>query len=296
MNYYASGKLLIFGEYLVLNGAKCLAIPLRFGQHLLVQNSEREDILWESWAEGEIWFSATFSENLKIKTMGDIGTSQLVSHLLRWIRSEKPHLFSKGLTFVVDADFPLKWGLGSSATLISLLAQWSGVDPFSLLEISLNGSGYDVACATQDNPIVFRRKDKETIPVSLPSEIVNKVLFVYSGKKQNTSFEVLRFQNVEISDEEIVTMNTIVESALKATSIEEWESLIEESETLLSGILEMAPIQQIEFSDYPYRIKSLGAWGGDFYMATFRDEQKARDYFISKGYTTLFNYEEIIKK
>jgi mevalonate kinase len=48
MNYYASGKLLIFGEYLVLKGAKCLAIPLRYGQKLSVEKSNQDNILWEN--------------------------------------------------------------------------------------------------------------------------------------------------------------------------------------------------------------------------------------------------------
>ena len=295
MNYYASGKLLIFGEYLVLKGAKCLAIPLRYGQQLSVEKSNQENILWESRVNGEIWFSVTFSEKLSILKMEDVLTSQLLSHLLRFIHSRKPYLFSNGLIFRVDANFPLEWGLGSSATLISLLAQWSEMNPFELLENSLSGSGYDVACATEDKPIVYQMKNRETIQVELAAEIVDKILFVYSGKKQNTSSEVLRFQDLEINFEAIETMNKIVEKAVSATHVEELEILMVESEELLSEILHLSTLQKSEFSDYPYKVKSLGAWGGDFFMATFREEKEARDYFLQKGYVTQFNFKEFIK-
>jgi mevalonate kinase len=295
MNYYASGKLLIFGEYLVLKGAKCLAIPLRYGQKLSVEKSNQDNILWESSVNKKTWFSVSFSKNLKVLNMEDVPTSQLLSHLLRFIHSNKPHLFSNGLIFRVDANFPLEWGLGSSATLISLLAQWSEIDPYELLENSLSGSGYDVACATEDKPIVYQMKNRFTNQVELATEITDKILFVYSGKKQNTSIEILRFQDLEINSESIEIMNRIVEKAVSATHIEVLESLMTDSEELLSGILNLPTIQESKFSDYPYKVKSLGAWGGDFFMATFRDEKVARDYFLKNGYTTQFNYREFIK-
>ena len=36
MHFHANGKLLISGEYLVLDGALALAVPTRFGQNLQV--------------------------------------------------------------------------------------------------------------------------------------------------------------------------------------------------------------------------------------------------------------------
>ena len=34
--FYSNGKLLLTGEYVVLDGAKALAVPTRFGQNLIV--------------------------------------------------------------------------------------------------------------------------------------------------------------------------------------------------------------------------------------------------------------------
>jgi hypothetical protein len=57
---------------------------------------------------------------------------------------------------VTDTNFPLEWGLGSSSTLISNLAWWAGVDPFELLFSTSSGSGYDIACARQKTPLLYR--------------------------------------------------------------------------------------------------------------------------------------------
>ena len=35
--FYSNGKLLLTGEYVVLDGAKALAVPTRFGQNLIVK-------------------------------------------------------------------------------------------------------------------------------------------------------------------------------------------------------------------------------------------------------------------
>ncbi|MEQ3661167.1 MAG: GHMP kinase, partial [Flavobacterium sp.] len=36
--YYSNGKLLLTGEYVVLDGAKALAVPTKFGQSLSIES------------------------------------------------------------------------------------------------------------------------------------------------------------------------------------------------------------------------------------------------------------------
>jgi mevalonate kinase len=55
--YRAAGKLMLFGEYLVLKGAKSLAFPLKYGQTLEVSPSENM-IHWESWSPEGCWFKS----------------------------------------------------------------------------------------------------------------------------------------------------------------------------------------------------------------------------------------------
>ena len=61
MNFYSNGKLLITGEYLVLEGAKSLAIPTKFGQNLIVEKIEQRQLIWGSFTHTrKCWFEAVF--------------------------------------------------------------------------------------------------------------------------------------------------------------------------------------------------------------------------------------------
>ena len=60
--FYSNGKLLITGEYLVLNGAKALALPTKFGQSLDVSSLVEKKIIWKSLdADKSIWFETELS-------------------------------------------------------------------------------------------------------------------------------------------------------------------------------------------------------------------------------------------
>ena len=296
MDYYASGKLLLFGEYLVLKGAKSLSIPLKYGQKMTVETVDSEEINWMSRVMGAEWFSARFTNQLELIGASDHQISDSVLYLLEMIQKEKPSLFYGGLDFMLEADFPMEWGFGSSSTLISLLAQWSGTDPYMLLKNSFGGSGYDIACATADSPIVFESGKNSYEAVELSEKITSKLLFIYSGKKQKSKNEVLRFEEIAVSEKQIHEMNKLISSFIACEDIEKVELIIDQSEGLLGEILALEPIKMSTFSDYRYSLKSLGAWGGDFFMASYRDEEEARDYFKSRGYGIQFNYDQIIKQ
>ncbi len=47
-NFYSRGKLLLTGEYVVLDGALALALPTKFGQSLKVQPIDSQNIFWKS--------------------------------------------------------------------------------------------------------------------------------------------------------------------------------------------------------------------------------------------------------
>ena len=55
--HYSNGKLLLTGEYLVLDGAKSLAIPTKFGQDLVISKIKEPQLIWGSFTNtGECWF------------------------------------------------------------------------------------------------------------------------------------------------------------------------------------------------------------------------------------------------
>ncbi|MCK5774746.1 MAG: hypothetical protein KAH25_01140 [Bacteroidales bacterium] len=49
------------------------------------------------------------------------------------------------------------------------------------------------------------------------------------------------------------------------------------------------------FSDFNGQIKSLGAWGGDFVMATSPNDPKdVFNYFRNKGHQTILAYDDMV--
>lgn len=60
--FYSNGKLLITGEYVVLDGAKALALPTKFGQNLIVSEGKGNVINWKSFDnDGSVWFESMLS-------------------------------------------------------------------------------------------------------------------------------------------------------------------------------------------------------------------------------------------
>jgi len=161
--FYSNGKLLITGEYVVLDGAKALAIPTKFGQYLTVEPVlESWSLEWISYnLDGTIWFEETlpFSTLIHKERFPE---SHTIKNTLVEIMHEayllNPTFITKSNGFKVTTQltFPKNWGLGTSSTLINNIAQWANVDPFLLLKNSFGGSGYDIACAKNNTPILYQ--------------------------------------------------------------------------------------------------------------------------------------------
>ena len=66
-SFYSNGKLLLTGEYVVLDGAKSLALPTKYGQSLTIEEIDQQILLWKSLDhKGSIWFEDELSvDNLK---------------------------------------------------------------------------------------------------------------------------------------------------------------------------------------------------------------------------------------
>lgn len=293
--FSAAGKLLFFGEYLVLRGSKCLSFPLKYQQTLTVSSQQHSEIHWTCLDENAVcWLDIRFSSSLEIIQTSDEEKAKIAQRLLQLICEKNPTLKCAGLNLEFSLNFNRMFGFGTSSTLLSLLSQWSGVDAYYLLEHSFGGSGYDLATALSRQPIVYTMRDKTLQNVQLSPSISNQLLFIYLGAKQSSAKEIASFKNKITTATHIAKMNAIVEKAIVCPTIEEWETLMNESEQLLSSILEVETIQQRLFSDYLHRIKSLGAWGGDFIMATYSSKSQATAYFREKGYNIIYCYDDLI--
>jgi len=309
MNYYSNGKLLLTGEYLVLDGAKSLAISTRFGQDLSVQKIKEPQIIWGSFTNtGECWFEAIFDlKKLRLVNCSfnayKEGSSEVIAETLLEILKEakrlNPDFLNTENGFVVKTTltFPRNWGLGSSSTLINSIASWAKVDAFQLLWNSFKGSGYDIACAQNDSPIFYQIEEKKPIvtQVEFNPKFKENIFFVFLNQKQDSKEGIAKFRESGNNfEKEIKRISEISDAFLKATSVKGLNTLIVEHEQIISSIIKLQPVKEKLFSDYNLgEIKSLGAWGGDFVLVTGNEETPK--YFKKKGYETVLNYQEMIK-
>ncbi|MFN3639914.1 MAG: GHMP kinase, partial [Flavobacterium sp.] len=137
--YYSHGKLLITGEYLILDGAKGLALPTKFGQSLEVRSKEKNTIHWTGYdADGSIWYEDVFTfETIKNKSTKneDSETRKTLIELLHFCSLENRDFldYETGYSIITRLTFPRKWGLGTSSTLVNNLGQWLHLNPYELL-------------------------------------------------------------------------------------------------------------------------------------------------------------------
>ena len=299
--FYSNGKLLLSGEYLILDGATGLALPTLFGQELDVESTDHENTLrWASIDEkGAMWFEANYSlpELTLIRFEGDINVAETLKKILLQAKRTNTVFLnnSNGIHVTTKLSFPRNWGLGTSSTLINNIAQWAKVDAFDLLFNSFGGSGYDIACAQYDQAITYQLKkgvpSVETV-VFDPS-FKDQLYFVHLNKKQISSESISAYKSNKADEKAIQRISEISKNILTVNSISDFNTLLKEHESILSIILREEPVQQRLFSDFKGQIKSLGAWGGDFILAT--GDKSTPDYFSQKGYQTVIPYTSMIK-
>ena len=297
--FYSNGKLLISGEYVVLDGAYGWAIPTKFGQYLRVLKTKSSRLSWKSLDEkGKPWFEAVY----EIVPLTEISSSdKATSHTLLKILSEAQRLNSSflldsiGLEIEAKLTFPRDWGLGTSSTLINNIANWAKVNPYTLLSRTFGGSGYDIACAQYNTPIVYELKNGLPIieEVSFNPKFKEQLFFVHLNKKQNSRAAIAAYKERHIDKKRLIEqINQITKKLIAAKQLPDFELLMSRHEQLLSEALGATPVKAWLFPDYFGAIKSLGAWGGDFVLATGNTETPA--YFKEKGHTTVIPFEKMM--
>jgi mevalonate kinase len=300
--FYSNGKLLITGEYLVLDGAKALALPTKFGQKLIVEQGTDQEIKWSSFdADGSIWLQETLSFEDVLKEKSPVQPESVKNTLIEILRQGyllNPNFINKSQGFQIrtELSFPRNWGLGTSSTLINNIAQWLEVDAFVLLNNSFGGSGYDIACAQNDCPILYHLENGQPVveKVKFAPDFAENLYFVYLDKKQSSKASIVSYYNNknEALNEDIIANNKITAAVLSAKTLAEFALALEKHEAEMSIILEMQTIKESIFPDFNGIIKSLGAWGGDFVLAI--SKENPTEYFRQKGFHTIVPYAEMI--
>ena len=300
--FYSNGKLLLTGEYVVLDGALSLALPTQYGQSFIIKPLAENKITWKSLDDkGNVWFEEIFSfQNGILKLVNhDNEISNRLFQILKISKQLNPDFLNGSKGFKVESrlSFPKEWGLGSSSTLINNIASWAKVDAYKLLELTFGGSGYDIACAQNDSVITYQlQENKRNIcKVDFNAEFKECLYFIYLNKKQNSREGIeLYKKNTSNLSKEISEISNITSRIIDCKLLNEFESLLNQHEAIISNIINQLPIKERLFKDFKGSIKSLGAWGGDFILATSKDNPT--DYFKSKGFQTIIPYSQMIKK
>jgi mevalonate kinase len=299
-SFYSNGKLLITGEYVVLDGAQALALPTKFGQNLIVSPGKNKKVLWKSYdSDGSIWFESniTFESIFSKEVFEEDSIKTTLIEILHHTQLLNPSFLneSDGYEIRTELTFPKFWGLGTSSTLINNIAQWQKIDAFTLLKNSFGGSGYDVACAQYNSPIVYELQNEKPIisEIKFNPSFIDKIHFVYLNKKQSSKIAITNYYNKQGNIQKTIPIiNKITQTVIESIEPKDFALALQQHEIELSNILEMQTVKEALFYDFKGTIKSLGAWGGDFVLAIAKENPT--NYFKEKGYPIVIPYSEMI--
>ncbi|WP_299396471.1 GYDIA family GHMP kinase [uncultured Gelidibacter sp.] len=298
--FYSNGKLLITGEYLILDGAMALAIPTKYGQSLSVETLDKNLLEWESFDhEGKSWFEATvaLSPEFKVIKTNDLAISERLIQILNALKKYNPKFLDGAMAVKIStkADFPKNWGLGTSSTLINNVAQWANIDAYKVLADTFGGSGYDIACAKHNAPLTYQLENdgRTIIERDFNPQFKDQLYFVFLNKKQNSRDGIASYQKAKSDIAGAISeVTAITNDMISCTTLETFQFLMASHETIISKIIKQHPVKEQLFNDFKGSIKSLGAWGGDFVMAASEDNPEA--YFKAKGFDTVIPYSKMI--
>lgn len=300
--FRSNGKLLLTGEYVVLDGALSLAIPTKYGQSLIVKHSSTENsmLAWQSFNEAKkLWFEGIFQINKNIifseTTNNDVTTRLL--EILQETKNLNPTFLNESYNFKIEThlDFPTNWGLGTSSTLINNIAQWANVDAHKLLKNTFGGSGYDIACAKNNTPITYSLEQNQptTEKANFNPEFKNNLYFVHLNKKQNSRDGIKHYHEHKANAQYAIReINNITRNMVDCKTLETFKQLMVKHETIISKITKQTVVKNLLFKDFNGAIKSLGAWGGDFIMIATNENPV--DYFKNRGYNTIIKYSDMV--
>lgn len=297
--FYSNGKLLITGEYLVLEGAKVLALPTIFGQDLCVSSNEISGIQWRSFDHlNNIWFETqlTYQEIIS----GGIPDNREIRNMLvtilhgAYLQNPKFVQEQKNLLIETHLDFDRNWGLGTSSTLINNIAEWTNTDAFKLLQTTFGGSGYDIAAAKAKGAVLYQISEGKSTSQSIlfQPHFQDSIYFIYLNRKQDSNATIKSYKTKVVSQSDINQIDQLTEQISSTKSFDEFCSDLEKHEQIISKVLEVETIKNQLFQDFNGTIKSLGGWGGDFILATAKENPTK--YFQDKGYKTVIPYREMI--
>lgn len=302
--YYSSGKFLLSGEYLVLDGAKSIGLPCKLGQtmELRIQTGNGQ-LIWESYTmDDKLWQACTLSvKDLQIVSFMDISFAERLQQVIRACLDlgASPLDPRKDYIFKTQLEFDPAWGLGSSSTFIANISRHFKVNPYQLLANTFGGSGYDIAAADADKAFFYQLEKgvPKTESIDFNPEFSSSLFFVYLNQKQNSRSGIKSYKSVARNKDLYVNKVSSISEAMALTdNLDQFSILINQHEELVSDLMGIPVVKDRLFQDFEGVVKSLGAWGGDFVLVcSSKGSEYINQYFEDKGYKVILPYDKIIK-
>ncbi|WP_106916876.1 GYDIA family GHMP kinase [Chryseobacterium aurantiacum] len=295
---FSPGKLMLTSEYFAIDGALVLAVPTKLGQEFFFEEKDdaRSLIFWEALHQDKHWLTAVIDyKNWQILETNIPASAEFILKTLKNVQQLSTTKFKTNFTYHLKTNlqFPANFGLGSSSTLMNNLSEWAEIDPFHLNTISLGGSGYDIAVAKEKSAVLFQNKPEIKFEkVDFNPSFKDELIFIHLNQKQDSREGINLYKSKNKSPELVDEFSDITKKILLCNELESFSELMMIHERKIAYFLEIPTVKEKIFSDCPSFVKSLGAWGGDFVMSAKFGGFK--DYFWEKGFTTIFEWKNII--
>ena len=297
---FSRGKLLLTSEYTVLDGALALAVPTKWGQEFFFEanDNEQSEVVWEAYHQDQLWLYA----KIDYKTWEILDTNlqepaAFVLKVLQNVQQLSTKVFQANYSYLLrtNLQFPSNYGLGSSSTLMNNLAEWAVIDAYKLNELSLGGSGYDIAVAKEKSALLYQLtgNERRVEVINFEPSFKDELIFIHLNQKQDSREGIQLYRSKEKSQELIDEFSELTKQVLKAQDLECFSQLMTKHEEKLSNFLGIETVKEKYFENCPVFVKSLGAWGGDFVMST--KFSGFEDYFSGKGFRDVFSWSYLIK-
>ncbi|WP_292008776.1 GYDIA family GHMP kinase [Chryseobacterium sp.] len=295
---FSPGKLMLTSEYFAIDGALVLAVPTKLGQEFFFE--EKQDgqslIFWEAQHQNHLWLNTVIDyKKWQVLETNFISGAEFILKVLKNVQKLSDIKFKDTYSYNLrtNLQFPADFGLGSSSTLMNNLAEWSEINPFELNTLSLGGSGYDIAVAKEKSAVLYQSKPEiQYEKVNFDPLFKDELIFIHLNQKQDSREGINLYKSKEKSQVLINEYTELTRKVINCQSLEKFSRLMTVHEQKISNFLGIPTVKEKFFQTCPNFVKSLGAWGGDFVMTAKFEGFK--DYFWGKGFTTIFEWDDII--
>ncbi len=285
-----------------MEGAMGLAVPVKWGQSMKVTESQGAGIHWITKDQnGAKWFECKLNLiDFAIEKTTDETKAEFVQSLIKSAAQLNSDFLSKWKKYKVTCDlgFDPAWGLGTSSTLICNLATWAELSPFELFFDTQEGSGYDIAAAVSQEPLLYQKNEDELSfeTFDWSGNLTDGICVFYQGHKQNSLEEVRTWKTNKVwKQKDVKQVSSISEALADCNDVDEAISLLRDHVNMMERILNRTAYDG-QFSDFEGVVKPLGAWGGDFGLALHTDVEYTAKYLAKKGMKTVFRLGDILVK